>query len=360
MRVLIVHPVMEFLGGGERLCCDSIRVLQSLGHEVTLLSESFDTRRLEDFFGFEGLFEKVKLVLYQPKPGPSGLGTYSHLIYNIRAQNLSLKKLRRSGRSFDLLLSTQDPGYIPNMKSPVVQWGYIPKAFPHRFSRSFTGAVRNLPLRLHYDGRIRRIGLVLAISGYSKYHLDKEWRRPSVLAYPACNMVKPKAKKELVITAGRAAPEKRLELFWNVATSCPDIRFLMLLTREPYRGEYLAKLIKERPPNGSIVLDAPKEVYHRGLGEAKVYLHLMQGEHFGITIVEAMSAGCVPIAHDSGGPREIVGETGLLWRREDELPDMIAVAMKNSPSAVARERAQFFNRARFDERLASVFSKLRI
>jgi glycosyltransferase involved in cell wall biosynthesis len=32
----------------------------------------------------------------------------------------------------------------------------------------------------------------------------------------------------------------------------------------------------------------------------------MEGEHFGISIVEAMAFGCVPIVHNSGGMREFV------------------------------------------------------
>ena len=32
----------------------------------------------------------------------------------------------------------------------------------------------------------------------------------------------------------------------------------------------------------------------------------MKREHFGIAIVEAMSLGCIPVVHDSGGPREFV------------------------------------------------------
>ncbi len=32
----------------------------------------------------------------------------------------------------------------------------------------------------------------------------------------------------------------------------------------------------------------------------------MEGEHFGISIVEAMALGCLPIVHDSGGMREFV------------------------------------------------------
>jgi len=42
--------------------------------------------------------------------------------------------------------------------------------------------------------------------------------------------------------------------------------------------------------------------------QAKVAIHTMREEHFGITIVEMMAAGMVTIAHASGGPlRDIIG-----------------------------------------------------
>ena len=40
----------------------------------------------------------------------------------------------------------------------------------------------------------------------------------------------------------------------------------------------------------------------RSIVEAKVYLHTMPYEHFGISIVEAMAAGLVPVVPRSGGP----------------------------------------------------------
>ncbi len=48
-----------------------------------------------------------------------------------------------------------------------------------------------------------------------------------------------------------------------------------------------------------------------------------RAEHFGISIVEAMAAGGVPLAFAAGGPCEIIrdGETGFLFRTLDELVD---------------------------------------
>ena len=44
-------------------------------------------------------------------------------------------------------------------------------------------------------------------------------------------------------------------------------------------------------------------------------------EHFGITTVEAMSAGCVPVVINQGGQIEIIGnsDSGFLWDKTEEL-----------------------------------------
>ena len=44
--------------------------------------------------------------------------------------------------------------------------------------------------------------------------------------------------------------------------------------------------------------------------EAKVALHTMRNEHFGIAVVELMASGIVTIAHNSAGPKyDIIGGT---------------------------------------------------
>ena len=366
MRVLIVHPVMNFLGGGERLCCETIHALLSFGHEVTLLSEIFDTQRTERFFGYSGLFDRVIPLFYPSTRKVGSLGSSAHLIRHLRSQEHRLRELSNfQHHAFDLVFSTQDAGYIPDMKLPVIQWGYSPRFFLsplHADSpRALASAIRWLPLRLHYLRKVSRIGLVLAISQYSKTHLDEVWKRPSALVYPGCNMVNPGPKRNLVITVARAVPVKRLELFWKVAMLRPKYEFAMLVTQDPNFLEYSIALSRVAPMNGRILFNPSKDTYHKFLGEAKVYLHMMEREHFGISIVEAMSAMCTPIVHDSGGPKEIVcGRAGLRWQTIDEVPSMIDEAMRNAPSAAARQRAQCFSIERFEKRLASIFSQMRV
>ena len=63
-------------------------------------------------------------------------------------------------------------------------------------------------------------------------------------------------------------------------------------------------------------------VYWHGAGlGAALATEPFAAEHFGIAIVEAMSAGCVPLAFNAGGPREILsdGVDGVLYATVDDL-----------------------------------------
>jgi len=338
---------MSAMGGGERLCCETMRAAKTFGHELTLLSGDFNPGHLERFFGFEDLFKEVEVKTYPTDPRQK-VGLYQDLIRRIKAQ----RKVISDDSGYDLVFSTQDPGYIPDVPKPVIQWGYFPNPLPK--------GPYGWPLREHYARKIRRIGLVLAISHYSQTHLDRAWKIPSKLIYPACNMVQVRRDKEdLVVTAARGVPEKRLELFWDVAGRCPRYQFVLLLTQDPRFLEYSRNLQKAIPDNGRVVINPEKELYQETLARSKFYLHLMQGEHFGITIVEAMSAGCVPIVHDSGGPKEIIGDSGYLWQRKEDIPALLVMAdrFQESLSDSAAKRARIFSRERFDGALGEVLGK---
>jgi len=70
---------------------------------------------------------------------------------------------------------------------------------------------------------------------------------------------------------------------------------------------------------------------------AKVGIHTMKEEHFGITIVEMMASGLITIAHDSAGPKmDIIGSAkesvGYLARDLHSYVTSLVTAMKNYDS----------------------------
>ncbi len=94
-----------------------------------------------------------------------------------------------------------------------------------------------------------------------------------------------------------------------------------------------------------------------GYGENEEH-HPERFEHFGITPVEAMAAGCVPIVLGKGGPAEIVahGESGFLWHTLEELKQFTC-SVAADPALAARlragaqERAKRFSEDQFADRL---------
>jgi len=172
-------------------------------------------------------------------------------------------------------------------------------------------------------------------------------------------MVHPRQVRDnVVVTAARSVPEKNLELFWEVAKRFPTYEFVLLLTRDPRFIEYSRALESAAPANGRVFVNPNKEIYQETLARSKIYLHLMRGEHFGITIVESMSAGCVPVVHDSGGPKEIVGGSGLRWQKEDDIPRLLAIADASyeAMSKLSMERAKAFSREKFDKSFGEVLA----
>jgi GT2 family glycosyltransferase/glycosyltransferase involved in cell wall biosynthesis len=82
-------------------------------------------------------------------------------------------------------------------------------------------------------------------------------------------------------------------------------------------------------------------------------------EHFGISVVEAMSAGAIPLVYGVGGPEQIVrhGHTGFHWYSPHELAQQSAELLELDPHAAeamrsrARADAQQYDIAAFEDRL---------
>lgn len=89
-----------------------------------------------------------------------------------------------------------------------------------------------------------------------------------------------------------------------------------------------------------------------------------QCEHFGISLVEAMASGCVPIVLNNGGYPEIIqsGKSGYLWQTLDELPDLTEKTLVN-PQALqhlsfsAVSRAQDFSKQKFADQILKIFNE---
>jgi len=85
----------------------------------------------------------------------------------------------------------------------------------------------------------------------------------------------------------------------------------------------------------------------------------MIGEHFGISIVEAMALGCLPIVHNSGGMSEFVPEQ-YRYETLQEAASKITSEINNWSTEKANEIKKISDRfsiSNFSLRFMELFSK---
>jgi glycosyltransferase involved in cell wall biosynthesis len=244
------------------------------------------------------------------------------------------------------------------------------------------------PANLEFLGSYDRI---LANSGYTRGWIRDLWRADAEILYPPIRLdpMPPAAQREPVIASvGRffgprfGHSKRQLEMvraFGQLHRRgvLPGWRMRVLGGCEPSQESYLRDV--QRTAAGlpvEVVANAPRAEVERlfataaifwsatGLGEAE-QRKPWTSEHFGITTVEAMSGGCVPVVIDRAGQREIVrdGVDGFRWHNLAQLGERTRQLAGDRSllarlGASARERATEFSESAFDLRWREIMSDL--
>jgi glycosyltransferase involved in cell wall biosynthesis len=189
-------------------------------------------------------------------------------------------------------------------------------------------------------------GLILTNSNFSRKEIKKLIGKDAMVVYPPVEVKKfsvasKKVEREnIIISCGRYSPEKNYKFILKVAERLKrKVIFVVVgassgkISREYY--EKLMKIKKEKQLENvkllkNVNLIRLLELY----GKSKIYLHAMRYEHFGISIVEAMAAGLVPIVHMSGGPWEDIlmsqqGTYGFSYKTSEEAAWLIEELIDN-------------------------------
>lgn len=188
-----------------------------------------------------------------------------------------------------------------------------------------------------------RIKLVICNSYFTKRYIDREYGVKSKVIYPPVSVdkIKPKKKENLIISVGRfsqLAQAKRQDVLVSAFKKLYDTGFKswqLILAGGVEVGvdDYVERLEESSKGYPIKIIKSPswkilKDLY----GKAKMFWSASgykvdeikepeRVEHFGITVVEAMAGGAIPLIYDAGGHREIIsnGENGYLWKSIKDL-----------------------------------------
>jgi glycosyltransferase involved in cell wall biosynthesis len=133
---------------------------------------------------------------------------------------------------------------------------------------------------------------------------------------------------------------KGLRPFVAAAALLPDVGF-ELIGKHADDGA-AEELRREAGENVTLTGWVSDDELHAAYLRAAVYVQASAHEGFGVSVAEAMLAGCVPVATRVGALPEVVGEAGILI--DDAQPDTIARAITEAlalgPEAGAAARTR--------------------
>lgn len=229
-----------------------------------------------------------------------------------------------------------------------------------------------------------RINKVLCYSEFVKKIIDEEYGIKSMVIYPPVDIstIKPKRKENIILYVGRFSrllQAKRQDILIKAFKKLSDRNlnkdWKLILTGgiEIGAGDYLKELKKQAEGDPIEFIESPffKEVI--GLyGKAKIFWSAAgfgvdekkdpeKLEHFGLTTVEAMAAGAVPLVFAAGGQKEIIKNNvnGFLWNEINELIKLTRKLINerkllNELAQKARNSAQIFGYARFEKEVSAI------
>lgn len=334
-KAAIINPYLDSMGGGERYTLSFAKVLQELGYEVCVEWKDQQIKnKLEERFG-------------------------------LPLKDINFISDIKKGDGYDLCFWVSD-GSIPLL--------HARKNFIH-FQVPF----------MDVDGRslinkmkLFRVDKIICNSSFTKNVIDKEFGLDSLVIYPPVSIkeIKPKRKENIILYVGRFSQltqNKRQDMLIDAFSKLNLLDWKLVLAGGVEVGVDGAMNDLINVPNKNVqIIKSPNYKTLRDLyGKAKIFWSASgfgvdeekepsKVEHFGMTVVEAMAGGEVPLVFDAGGHREIVNnENGYLWNNIDELVDKTNFIVSNkliwrNLSSRAILDSKKFSYAKFRENITKI------
>ncbi len=353
MKIGIYDPYLDDCGGGEKYMMTIAECL-SRGHKVDV------------FWDNKQDFEDVSVRF--------SLDTSNiQLVSNIFSPKVSPISRILKSKKYDIIIVLSD-GSIPVVMS---------KLFLH-----LQRPLQHINLSLFEKLKLKRVKKIFCNSEFTKSYIDQLYGINSEVLYPPIELHTQKIKKEkMVLHVGRyrvfdrmagASDYKKQHVMVEVFKELVDKGLsgweftLCVSVKEEDKKEFekLLKSVKKYPIQFKMNL-SNKELWEY-YSKASIYWHASgygedlekhpeMAEHFGISTVEAMGSGAVPVVINAGGQKEIVtdGENGLMWHTIPELKEETLILMNskelwNELSENAKKRAKDFDIEVFRKKLIGI------
>jgi len=318
MKIGLIHKSFQSLGGSEKTTLSLIQALKKTDHYSTLYT--LKAPSIEETRNFKIQEFKKKKIPFLP--------------------SFRTKKLFREAEKEDVLVFIGGGFSLYRTKASNVilychstfkkelQYAYkefrgLKKTFKKKQQKELQKTFSYLQ-----DNKIK----LISNSKFTQKEIKNSFRRDSIVIYPPVNIKTmskfyhlPKTKK--VITLTRFSPMKNLDNAIQIATGAGlKHEFIGIAKKKAEINLYSELEKKSRGKDISLYSNLPQNRIDLLLSSAKVYFQ-PSVETFGIAVVEAISAGCIPIVPNNSAHFETVPFRSLRFEDKDEAIKKLQLAV---------------------------------
>lgn len=333
-EVAIIHLDLTLKGGGERVCVSLIEALNRRGIIPEVYTfYSVNEADLGKYYGKNVKFRTRPLLPFDLKT----FGKYTPIIASLNSSFI---------KHFDIVINT---GIFlqPSLKFLIKKYlcyVYTAQAVfyaSEKYRRDLLWRLYLLPQQTYMKKSISLLSddELLAVSNFTKMRIKKYWNKESTTVYPPVDLEKfseanTNNLRDGVIAIGRFGPEKNYRTQLEMAEKFPEITFRLCGSANTLTSINLFKEIKKQSEEMNLknVEFYPNIALHKLIdliSVSKYFLHTAVDEDFGLTPCEAISGGCIPLIHNSGGNKETVPYRELRFNDVLEAEKRLRTLMKS-------------------------------
>jgi glycosyltransferase involved in cell wall biosynthesis len=355
MRIGIFDPYLDDLGGGEKYMITLAQCLSGDNQVTVFWNNPEDLRKVAERFSIDISKIRVKENIFSP--------------------SCPFFKRWLESLGYDAIVILSD-GSIPFVLSRKLLI-HIQQPFP-KTKMSLKAILKKM-----------RVNSFFCNSFFTKSFVDKEFGINSQVVYPPVDLgIKGGRKENIILHVGRfrarnveSEDYKKQGLMVQtfkemVENGLKNWKLILAVgLQDKYRQKFKNLRDKAKGYPIEFLVNLNKDQLSRIYSESKIYWHASghredlgrhpeYAEHFGISTVEAMGAGVVPVVINAGGQKEIVenGKNGYLWDSLEEFAKKTISLIENvklweEMSMEAIKRSQKFTGDRFCKEIKDIIKE---
>ncbi len=348
--VLVLNPYLPTMGGGEKhmgYLCKFIEEYYNGDVKIDILVHNYNNIDIHDknYITIDNLNNQFGLTLNHTNIRKIDITMPNNLKESLYNKEL----IENITKEYDIFINFMFLSkHIGKAKTNIYSCMFPPKSYSHEINGNL---IKKLGAK-YYDYRFyNSYQSFISNSAFTNHWLSEYWKNSSKnrIVYPPVfsekeieGRYKEEEKENIIVSVGRffvgAHSKKQLEMvemFVNNKEKFKDYEYHLVGALSNYDEdiEYFNKIkdLASQAENVYIHENYPFNELIKLYKKAKIFWHGTgykenenenpeKMEHFGITTVEAMSFGVVPIVINKGGQQETVEEgfNGYRWNSEEE------------------------------------------